>query len=132
MKGIDTNVLIRLFAKDDAKQSPRVLQLIERHERTGERLFVSVPVICELVWTLANKRYGWDRSGIAEAISRLLDTSIFHIQERESVRESLADFGTGNSSFADHLIGRLGYHAGADHTYTFDEDLFDQALFKPV
>ena len=52
MIGIDTNLLVRYFAQDDARQVRQVDDLIDFALRTGERLRISDIVLSELVWVL--------------------------------------------------------------------------------
>ena len=48
MRGIDTNVLVRYVTNDDLKQAEVVDRLFHDCDAAGERLFVSVIVLCEL------------------------------------------------------------------------------------
>src|SRR2546427_7051807 len=50
--GIDTNLLVRYFVQDDARQVRQVDDLIDFALRTGERLGISAIVLRELVWVL--------------------------------------------------------------------------------
>ena len=53
MRGLDTNVLLRLLLRDDEAQARKVRALVERSVHDGEVLHVSLPVLCELTWVLA-------------------------------------------------------------------------------
>jgi len=48
MKSVDTNILVRYYAQDDALQSPLALQLIKNEPE----LFVTKTVLLELFWVL--------------------------------------------------------------------------------
>jgi predicted nucleic-acid-binding protein len=49
MIGLDTNVLVRYIAQDDAKQSPRATTLIESLTVDAPG-YISVVSVVELVW----------------------------------------------------------------------------------
>lgn len=52
MKGLDTDVLVRLLVADGAAQTRRVTDLLESAEEAGEGFFVSSLVLLELAWVL--------------------------------------------------------------------------------
>jgi predicted nucleic-acid-binding protein len=130
LRGLDTNVLARFYTRDDAEQSALARAVVARAEERGERLFVSVPVLCELVWTLGRPRYRARREDIVELVESLLGSPVFALQERSLVRHALDDFRTGRGGFADYLIGRCGESVGCASTLTFDEALLDHPHFE--
>jgi predicted nucleic-acid-binding protein len=73
VRGLDTNVLVRLITRDEPDQALAVLFLLEEAETHNERFFVSTIVICELAWTLRSRPYKFDRPEIAEALELMLD-----------------------------------------------------------
>lgn len=52
MTGIDTNVLVRVLAKDDPLQVERVRKFFDRSRESGEVVYISAIVLCETVWVL--------------------------------------------------------------------------------
>ena len=70
MKGLDTNVLVRLLVADDETQARRVVNLLESAERVGESFFVSSLVLLELAWVL-ELAYDCTRAEVLEALERL-------------------------------------------------------------
>ena len=120
MRGLDTNVLLRLLLRDDEAQSRRARAFVDRSVHDGEVLHVSLPVLCELVWVLGGRTANLGRQEIAATVERLLDTNGFELQSRDAVREALVDFRAGEADFADYLIGRLDRRAGCRDTATFD------------
>jgi predicted nucleic-acid-binding protein len=123
MRGLDTNVLVRFITADDPNQSETARKLVDDLERDGERVHVTVVVLCELAWVLRGRLYGYDRPSIAAAINRLLETRVFAIQDRDVVRRAVADYEDGVADFADYVIGRQNQAAGAEDTVTFDRQL---------
>ena len=57
MIGLDTNILVRYLAQDDALQSPIATQIIESQLTEANPGFVSVVVMVEIVWVL-DRAYG--------------------------------------------------------------------------
>ena len=51
MIGVDTNVLVRIFASDDAQQAASAIRVIDEANRG--QIFVNVVVLAEFAWTHA-------------------------------------------------------------------------------
>lgn len=130
LRGLDTNVLVRYFALDDPAQSALARHLIDGAGDRGERFFVSLPVLCELVWTLSGPRYRSNRQQVVAILAGLLDSPGFVLQDRALVRQALEDFRAGRADFADSLIGRIGEDAGCAETVTFDGGLVAAPGFR--
>lgn len=122
MKGLDTNVLVRYLTQDDPGQSRRANALIERTLVKGERCYISVIVLCELVWVLRGA-YQLDRETVATSLERMLQVSQFSIEDKDLVRAALEDYRRGPGDFSDYLIGRRNQRAGCHDTATFDRKL---------
>lgn len=117
MIGLDTNVLVRYIAQDDADQSLRATRLVDSLD-AGRQGFVSVVALVELHWVL-RRSYGFSRKDAATVVRRLLDSQELQLQEADAVRRALARL-TGDTDFADALINELGRAAGCGCTATFD------------
>lgn len=129
MRGIDTNVLLRHVMGDDPAQTTVARAVIARAEGAGEELLVTVPVLCELVWTL-ERSYRLTRSQIGEVVATLLGSPVFVVEERTPARLALADFEHGRAGFIDYLVGQIGRARGCRSTLTFDEVLLDDPHFE--
>lgn len=129
MRGLDTNILLRLLTRDDPEQTPRAEKVLSEAQRTGESLFVSTVVLCELVWALRGARFGRSRAEISQALAVLLNIPTFEVQNRREVRRALAAFDEGRADFADYLLGELARNAGCRDTLTFDKALQDDIYF---
>lgn len=129
MRGVDTNVLVRLVTGDDPEQSRAARELVEGAEARRERLHIAPIVLCELVWVLRGKGYGHSWDEVAEVLERLLQTEVFVVGERDLVQQAAAATRTGRGDFSDHLIGLENRRAGCADTVTFDRDLEHQAGF---
>ena len=122
MTGLDTNVLVRYLTLDDPRQSTHATELIEGAARSGEPLFVSGVVMCELVWVLAGA-YGHRKPDIIAALEALLRAAQLRFADPARLWGALADYRDGEADFADYLIGRVGADAGCSTTATFDRAL---------
>jgi predicted nucleic-acid-binding protein len=130
LRGLDTNVLVRYFTLDDREQAALARDVVDGAEHRGERLFVSLPVLCELIWTLGGPRYGTRRDQLAQIVAGLLESPVFAVQQRAVVRQALEDFRTGRAGFGDYVIGRCAEAAGCSETLTFDRALAVSAGFR--
>lgn len=130
MIGLDTNVLVRYIAQDDAHQSAQASRLIESFtpELPGH---VSVLTLAETIWVLEDV-YATSRERIAEIVETLLQTQTIVVGFAELVWQALARFRKGKADFADHLIERLGANSGCHVTMTFDRAAARDAGMKIV
>ena len=120
MIGLDTNVLVRYLAQDDAIQSPRATQIIE-HQLTAERPgFISLVTMVETVWVL-DRVYGLSSHESAAAVERILQADTLLVQNEQEAFTAMIALKTGAGSFSDALIGALGAWAGCTVTLTFDK-----------
>jgi len=117
--GLDTNVLVRYLAQDDARQSARATELIERRLSVKEPGFLSVVAMVETAWVL-ERAYGLDDAEIAAAIERTLQVEVLVVENEQDVFSAMIALKDGRGSFADALIGALGVRAGCSRTLTFD------------
>ena len=117
MVSVDTNVLVRLIAKDNQAQMNTAEAYIERHA------WVSQLVLAETIWVLATA-YDRTRSELANIIEVLLSHEHLTLQEPEVVRSSLSLFRERASvSFSDCLILEIARKAGHLPLGTFDRSL---------
>jgi predicted nucleic-acid-binding protein len=120
MIGLDTNILVRYVAQDDAIQSPQATQIIE-HQLTEERPgFISLVTMVETVWVL-DRVYGLSSHEIATAVERILQADTLLVQNEQEAFTAMIALKTGAESFSDALIGALGVWAGCTVTLTFDK-----------
>ncbi len=118
MIGLDTNVLVRLYAADDAAQRRRALDLIEALP-DGERAVVNIVVIVELMWTL-RRAYRFDADSLAVVARHLTEHVRLFVPEKDLLREAVHRARETGGDIPDHLIALLNRRHGAAVTYTFD------------
>ena len=120
MRAIDTNVLVRLIAANDAKQVEAADRFIARGA------WISLLVLAETVWVLSSS---YDRSAkqTATAIETLLEHRDLIIQDPDVVAAALESFRARPAiGFTDHLIVEMARKNGHLPLGTFDRDLAGQ------
>ena len=123
MIGLDTNVLVRYLAQDDAKQAVLATRLIEKRLTTSNQGFISLVVVAELCWVLSSL-YAATMDELVATLEDLLNTPRFFIEKREVLQAAIARLKSANSrktGLADALITEIAAHAGCTITMTFDK-----------
>jgi predicted nucleic-acid-binding protein len=116
--GLDTNVLVRYAAQDDAQQSALVEELFGplTIESPG---FVSTVALVESVWVL-RRVFQVDGESIARFVTHLLSARELVVEHPEAVRNAIDSTG-GSPEFNDALLAQVGITGGCDYTVTFDK-----------
>jgi len=120
MIGLDTSVLVRYLAQDDAIQSPQAARIIERQLTEENPGFISLVTLAETVWVLA-RVYGLSNREVAGAVERILQADTLLVQNEQQAFTAMIALKTGIGSFSDALIGAVGAWAGCTATLTFDK-----------
>lgn len=123
MIGLDTNVLARYLAQDDARQSAAATRLIEKELSIASPGFISLVVIAELCWVL-HRLYSATMDELVTMLEDLLGTPQFQIERREVVQAAIQRFQQSNnrkSGVTDALIAQIAFSAGCTHTVSFDK-----------
>ncbi len=123
MIGLDTNVLVRYVAQDEARQATLATRLVDRQLSATEPGFVSVVVLAELCWVL-KRLYGATLAELVETVEDMLGLPQFHIERREVVQAAVTRAKAakgGKIGFVDALISELARAEGCTHTLTFDK-----------
>jgi predicted nucleic-acid-binding protein len=123
MRALDTNVLVRFIIDDDPVHSAAAERVLADSIRSHERLFISVPVLCEFVWLLQDRKLRQPKANIVSFIQSLVNDGLFQIEGRHQVIAALDLYRQGKAGFADYLIGELARKAGCRDTVTFDKAL---------
>lgn len=131
MRGIDTNVLVRLVTRDDTAQFRRVREFLEARLAEADPVLVNVIVLCETVWVLRSS-YGIPRREIAAALDQLLGVAGLVIEDRDQVAAAVDAYRRGPGDFADYLLGERNRAAGCVSTATLDRRLKSASAFQLV
>ena len=117
MRAVDTNVLVRLLAQDDAAQAAAAESFV------SGGAWVSHVVLVETLWVLESV-YDVDARGRAKAVEMLLSHRELSLQDPEVVERALGHFQRRPSlGFSDCLVLEAAQKAGHGPLGTFDRDL---------
>lgn len=131
MLAVDTNVLLRVFINDDELQHAASKRLIAQAAKAGHRIFIAVPVLCEMIWVL-QARHKLSREACVALLDGLLDNALFLVDQVNVVRAALTRFGTQPGGFSDYLIAEIAAANGAKPVYSNDRALLKSPGFaKP-
>lgn len=120
MRAVDTNVLVRLLTRDDAKQAA----LAEAFVAKGA--WVSHLVLVEACWVL-DSVFDREAAQIATAIEMLLSHESLALQEPEVVDAALTLYRKRPAlGFSDCMVLEVARKAGHNPLGTFDRRLSKQ------
>lgn len=130
MIAVDTNVLVRIFARDDEAQRARAVALIEGGP-ADQKCLVNLAVLVELFWTL-KRVYSFERDELAKVARQLTDHPRLFLPDRNELRDAAHLCRENGSDIPDNLIALVSRRLGASTTYTFDTRTDPMAGFSPV
>lgn len=117
MRAVDTNVLVRLLTRDDARQARAADAFVEKGA------WVSVLALAEAMWVL-EAVYDRGPGEIATAVEMLLNHGHLSLQNGEAVSAALGVFRQRPAlGFSDCLLLELARKAGHLPLGTFDRNL---------
>jgi predicted nucleic-acid-binding protein len=117
MRAVDTNLLVRLLARDDAAQTSAAETFVEKGA------WVSQLVLAETLWVL-DAVYERTSAQIARAIDLLLNHKRLTLQDADVVALALEHFRASPSlGFSDCLVLEIARKAGHLPLGTFDKRL---------
>lgn len=117
MRAVDTNVLVRLIARDDPAQVTAAEAFVDRGA------WVSNVALVETVWVLASV-YGRSAKEIVAIIERLLQHTSVSLQDPDVVGAALEHFRKRPSlGFSDCMMLEIARKAGRTPVGTFDRNM---------
>jgi predicted nucleic-acid-binding protein len=117
VRAVDTNILVRLVTRDDARQ------VAAAEEFVGRGAWVSHLVLAEATWVLTAV-YERDHADIATAVDMLLNHEHLTLQDPDAVAAAVEDFrGRPALGFSDCLVLAIARKAGHLPLGTFDRTL---------
>ncbi|HVX74137.1 MAG: PIN domain-containing protein [Devosia sp.] len=119
MIGLDTNVLVRIFAADNPKQTAIARRFMQRCS-ADDPAFVSAVVVVEVSWVLS-RTYGFSVASIRDALEWLFESSNIVVQRHDLLRPAIDLAAKRNADISDSIIAALAADAGASKTVTFDQ-----------
>ncbi|WP_070358413.1 PIN domain-containing protein [Duganella sp. HH105] len=118
MVGIDTNVLVRFFMRDDELQSRQAAALMDSFS-AKEQGFVSFVVVAELVWVLQYV-FQLQKSQVVSVLLKLASMPAIRLENMAIFLHALQLCNNTSVDFVDCLISGVAIHAGCACTMTFD------------
>ena len=117
MWAVDTNVLVRLAVRDDARQ----VEAAEAFIASGA--WVSQLVLLEFVWVLKSV-YAFGRAEVGRAVEILLNHAQLTVEDSDVVEAALGQFRKVSAvSFSYCLVIEVARKAGHLPVGTFDREL---------
>jgi predicted nucleic-acid-binding protein len=117
MRAVDTNVLVRLITRDDARQTAAADRWVE------DGAWVSILALAEAMWVLSAV-YRRGPAELASAVEMLLNHKELTLQEPDVVEAALKRFRQRPAvGFSDCLLLELAEQAGHLPLGTFDKEL---------
>ena len=117
MRAVDTNILVRLTARDDPRQTASAEAFI------SEGTWVSTLALAEAIWVLA-RVYRRSADELADIVEVLLEHKDLTLQDADAVADALNVFRQRPAlGFSDCLILELARKAGHLPLGTFDRTL---------
>ena len=126
MIGLDTNVLVRYFTRDDEAQWQQAGGIINH----ADSCFVSNVVLCELVWVLSGKSYQYSLTEILDTLELILQSDKFEFTNRTVIYQAIKLTRLGKADFADYLIGAVNHNYQCSKTVTFDQKLTGEKWYQ--
>jgi predicted nucleic-acid-binding protein len=117
MRAIDTNVLVRLLVRDDARQVKLAEVFVDGNA------WISQLVLAETMWVLESV---YDRTPVqlAAALEILLEHKTLTLQDADTVAAALQNFKRKPAlDFSDCLVLEIARKAGHTPLGTFDKGL---------
>ncbi|MEI6452919.1 MAG: type II toxin-antitoxin system VapC family toxin [Actinomycetes bacterium] len=117
MRAADTNVVVRLIARDDEKQ------VVQAERFVSKGAWVSLLVLQESIWVLKNG-YGRNRAEVASIVEMMLEHDQLALESSNVVKDALEEFrNSGRVEFSDCLILCLARANGHIPLGSFDRKL---------
>lgn len=126
MIGVDTNILVRYLTRDDEQQWQQAVTVIQ----SNQPCFITNIVLCEVVWVLGGKNYGFRKDEIINVLEAMLHSAAFEFENRSTVDQALQRYKQGKADFSDYLIGAVSRQAGCTETWSFDGKLKGERGFQ--
>ena len=121
MIALDTNILVRYLAQDDAAQFQVAADLIEGFTSDAPG-YVCREVIIELVWVL-ERSYKYSREEIAEALLSIVTASQLSVENAQDIASVVNLYREEGYDFADLMIRQAAQRAESRILKTFDQKL---------
>jgi len=100
---IDTNIFLRIIAKDSKQSTKDCEVLIEKIKQGEIKAIISSLILAEISWTLKSF-YNLSRQDIAKTLKSLIETKNLRIENKENSLKAIELYKKHNIKFIDALI----------------------------
>jgi predicted nucleic-acid-binding protein len=128
--GLDTNVVLRVFGRGNAKQTAAVERLLA-DAANGETCLLNPIVLAEFAWTL-DRTYKRKRTVVADHLERLLQAPEFVVPFHDEALDATRRYRDGSADFADYFLSAINRTLGCRTTLTFDRNAAQDDHFKLI
>ena len=118
---LDTNILLRLFTRDDEAKALRALALLQRVERGEEKVACGTMIVFETVFTL-ERRYRVPRERIRELVWNIISLPGVQMTAKAMCKRALDLYVERNVSFADAYTAISMQAQRLSEVYSWDTD----------
>ena len=119
MRGLDTNVLLRLLLGDEPNQAAATRSAIDLELQAGEPPVVCLLTLLETEWVL-RASLGLDKPGVIGVFQSLLEKPDLAIEHESVLEDALHAYQNTPADFADCLINARYRSLGCAAMLTFD------------
>lgn len=124
MHFVDTNIFVRLLAKDDPVKSDRCFALFKKAESGDIELHTSESIISEIVYVLHSKRlYNLERGLISKKLAVILKIRGLKIPHKITLVSALNLFAHNNIDFEDAVLISHTIHSKSKEIYSYDKGI---------
>ena len=124
MRFVDTNIFIRVLAKDDPSKSERCFNLFTKADIGEIELHTSESIISEVVYVLSSKRlYNVARGVIAESLSTILKIKGLKIPHKSIIISALNLYSQNSIDFEDAVLVSYTLNSKSSEIYSYDKDI---------
>jgi len=121
MIAFDTNVLVRLLARDEPTQARRARRTVESADASGGPILINDIVLAETLWTMG-RTFKASRAELLDMAQALYEVPTLAFESRDTVARAIGLFTMSSADFSDCLIVAKNDAAGCRETLTFDLD----------
>jgi predicted nucleic-acid-binding protein len=119
VQGLDANVLVRFLLKDDVRQARTAKAEIDRANKIGAPLLVSLLTALEIEWVLRS-RADLAKVEVIRTFRLLLETRELQFDDEGSLEWALLVYEEGKADFAECLMMTHYRKLGCSIMLTFD------------
>lgn len=124
---VDSNVFLRLFARDDDAQCEQAARLLQSAADGLVQLVTGPPVLFEVAWTLAAS-YRQDQAIVLHALRSILSHTGLRVTDADTVGAALTLAQEHGMNFPDAYIVVLSRSVGATEVATFNRKHFEGTI----